>query len=145
MNVLIDTDVLIDVALDRKPFVDHSAAVLDLAENRQFKTFIAWHSLANFYYLVSSSSNKKLTKDFLTDLLQFAEISITATKDAQYAVDLKIADFEDALQIAAARACGAELILTRNIKHYKNSPITARTPEIFIKETKITNQNPERT
>lgn len=34
MICLLDTDVLIDVALDRSPFSDFSAGVFDLAEKR---------------------------------------------------------------------------------------------------------------
>ena len=136
MIVLLDTDVLIDVALDRKPFVEYSSAVLDLAENHRIKGFIAWHSVANFYYLVSSASNKKLTRNFIIELLQFIEISETKTEDAIYAANLKVPDLEDGLQIAAAKACGADFILTRNLKHYKKSPITAITPEVFIKNIK---------
>ena len=136
MIVLLDTDVLIDVALDRRPFVEYSSAILDLAENSQIKGFIAWHSVANFYYLVSSASNKKLTRNFIIELLQFIEISETKTEDAIYAANLNVPDLEDGLQIAAAKACGADFILTRNLKHYKKSPITAITPEVFIKNIK---------
>ena len=90
MIVLLDTDVLIDVALDRKPFVEYSSAVLDLAENHRIKGFIAWHSVANFYYLVSSASNKKLTRNFIIELLQFIEISETKTDDAIYAANRQV-------------------------------------------------------
>jgi RNA polymerase sigma-70 factor (TIGR02943 family) len=41
-------------------------------------------------------------------------------------------EFVDALQMAAARSCSAEYIITRNIKHYKNSVIPAITPQRFI-------------
>jgi len=56
MNVLLDTDILIDVALDRMPFAAESSAVLDMAQQRSFHAFIAWHSLSNFYYIVDSES-----------------------------------------------------------------------------------------
>lgn len=136
MIVLLDTDVLIDVALDRQPFARHSASVLDVAEDRQIQAFIAWHSIANFYYLISSTENRQLTMEFLKDLLRFVEIPATSTKDALYAITLTLPDFEDALQIAAARLCSADSIITRNLKHYKNSPIPAQTPESFIGELK---------
>jgi hypothetical protein len=71
----------------------------------------------------------------LNDLLKFVEVAKTTTADANYALSLKVNDLEDALQISAAKACGAEVILTRNIRHYKNSPITAQTPEKFLKVT----------
>jgi predicted nucleic acid-binding protein len=37
-------------------------------------------------------------------------------------------DFEDAMQVAAAHACGAQHIVTRNIKDYTRSPIRAVSP-----------------
>jgi predicted nucleic acid-binding protein len=138
MIALLDTDVLIDVAIGRKPFNKYSAKVLDYAENHKFQAFIAWHSIANFYYLVASTSNIKQTRNFLHDLLQFVNISQTSTDDARNALLLKVSDFEDALQIAAARACNAAVIVTRNIKHYRRSPIPAKSPERFI-STEFTN------
>lgn len=131
MKILIDTDVLIDVALNRKRFVEHSVWVLDAAQYSEIQAFIAWHSLANFYYIVSSPSGSQKAQGFIKDLLEFVEVAPVKTEDALYALSLKIADFEDSLQIAAAQACRAEKIITRNIKHYRNSPIQAVTPEQF--------------
>lgn len=133
MNVLLDTDVLIDVALDRKPFSDYSSRILDAAESKAFKSFIAWHSIANFYYIVSSENDSGNAVEFITELLQFVEVSKTGTKDALFAAELNLKDFEDALQVSAARACHAVYIITRNVKHYGNSPILPVTPKTFLK------------
>lgn len=46
----------------------------------------------------------------------------------RYALDLPMADFEDALQTAAARACGARSIVTRNVRDFARSPVPAVTP-----------------
>ena len=132
MIVLLDTDVLIDVALQREPFFQYSSKVLELAEQKIINAYLAWHSVSNFYYIVESKSKKYKTTDFIRELLQFVLISPTKTKDAIYAATLKIPDFEDALQIAAASTCNAELIITRNIRHYKTSPITAMSPEKYL-------------
>ena len=48
MIILIDTDVLIDVALDREPFAENAAALLDRLEQDPGKGFVAWHSISNF-------------------------------------------------------------------------------------------------
>ncbi|MFQ5708212.1 MAG: type II toxin-antitoxin system VapC family toxin [bacterium] len=135
MIALVDTDVLIDVALDRKPFSDHSSALLDAAQRRSFHAFVAWHSISNFYYIVESSTETANAKNFIIDLLKFVEVAPTATKDALYAAQLRLTDFEDALQVAAARACKAELIVTRNVKHYKGSPTPAHTPAGFLRHS----------
>lgn len=133
MIALLDTDVLIDVALDRKPFSEFSSIVLDSAEHHFYHAFIAWHSLADFFYIVTPPSSSSRTRNFVKGLLQFVEVAPTTTKDALYAVTQNFTDFEDALQVAAARACNAEIIVTRNVKHYKRSHIPARTPEYFSK------------
>ena len=38
MILFFDTDILIDIALDRKPFIDDAAKLIDAAENRRFET-----------------------------------------------------------------------------------------------------------
>ncbi|RMF60243.1 MAG: PIN domain-containing protein [Calditrichaeota bacterium] len=134
MNLLIDTDVLIDVALNRAPYARHSSRILDAAQQRRFEAFIAWHSIANFYYLVSSPKSNKAAKEFIRELLTFVNIAPTRTEDAVYALNLPISDFEDALQIAAAKVSGARLIITRNVKHFKKSPIPALTPRDFCEQ-----------
>ena len=37
-------------------------------------------------------------------------------------------DFEDAMQVAAARACGSQYIITRNVMDFTHSPIPAISP-----------------
>ncbi len=134
MIVLIDTDILLDVALQRKPFFEDSAKIIDLVESNRIMGFVAWHSLSNFYYLISSPSGKVKTKQFLFDLLQFVNVSQTNTESAKKALFLNVPDFEDALQIVSAIECKADYIITRNLRHYKKSPITPLTPEIFLKK-----------
>lgn len=136
MIVFIDTDILLDIALKRVPFYKDSTKVIDLVENNILTGFVAWHTLSNFYYLTASSSGKDKAKEFIKDLLEFVHVTETHTDDAKKAVQLKVPDFEDALQISAALACNADFIITRNVKHYKNSPITALTPETFLKKHK---------
>ena len=43
-------------------------------------------------------------------------------------------DFEDAMQVAAARACGAQAIVTRNARDFQRSPIPAIGPEDALTE-----------
>ncbi len=51
--MLLDTDVLIDVALDRRPHSDAAAKLLDRIERDPRNAFIAWHTASNFYYLAA--------------------------------------------------------------------------------------------
>ncbi len=55
-------------------------------------------------------------------------VATTGTDAIQYAAKLPMADFEDAMQVAAARACGAQYIITRNLADFRRSPIPAIAP-----------------
>jgi len=132
--ILLDTDVLIDVALDRDPHVDASAALLGLLERRPRMAFVAWHTLSNFFYLVSPTHGREDARQFLVDLTRFVSVAPTDTEAFHYAAFLPLPDFEDALQVAAARACGASYIATRNVRDFQGSPVPARTPADLLGE-----------
>ena len=53
--ILLDTDVLIDVALDRRPHSGPASELLDRVEHGAESAYIAWHSVSNLYYVVAPS------------------------------------------------------------------------------------------
>ena len=132
--ILLDTDVLIDVALDRHPFSDPASALLDRIEQSRTKAFVAWHSLSNLYYIVAPARGGIRTRDFIVELTLFVDVSATGTEAIRYAVELPMADFEDAMQVAAAHTCGARYIVARNVADYKRSPIPPMTPQEALGE-----------
>ncbi len=96
--------------------------------------FVAWHTLSNFYYLVSPTRGREDARvSWLTSPGLFL-LAPTDTDAFHYAAFLPLPDFEDALQVAAARACGASYIVTRNVKDFRESPIPARTPLEMLAE-----------
>jgi len=127
--ILLDTDVLIDVALDRRPHADSAAELLDRIEHGAEAAFIGWQSVSNCYYLVAPELGGVNTRDFIVELTRFVAVAATDTESIRYAAGLPMADFEDAMQVAAARACGARHIVTRNVKDYERSPIRAVSPQ----------------
>ena len=126
-----DTDVLLDVALQRAAFFEASALVLDWAEGEPGQAAVAWHSLSNLAYLVRPDA-----RGFIRDLLQFVEVAPVGTAQALQAVNFPMKDFEDALQAAAVLSFGADYIVTRNLGHYKTSPVPALSPQQFAARLK---------
>jgi predicted nucleic acid-binding protein len=132
--ILLDTDVLLDVALDRAPHADASSALLDLLERRGRMAFVAWHTLSNLYYLVRPLGGDRGARDFLADLTAFVTVAPAGTDALHHALGLPLPDLEDAMQVAAARECGALYIATRNGKDFVRSPVPARTPAQLLDE-----------
>lgn len=134
MIVLLDTDVLVDLALDRKPYSESAAELVDAVEARPGTAFVAWHTVSNFYYLVSPTRGRDSTRAFLLDLTKFVEVSPTTTESLRLTGGLDMKDFEDAMQVAAAVACRADVIATRNAKDYLSAPVRAASPKTVIGE-----------
>ena len=124
MRILIDTNVLLDVALDREEFVEDSQTVLDWCSTKGEQTWVSWHTITNCYYILRRPPPKGVGDDaarqFLSELLDWAEIVG--------------GDLEDHLQGYCADAISADVILTRNVKDFKASPVRALTPTEFLTE-----------
>jgi predicted nucleic acid-binding protein len=133
VKVLVDTDVLIDLALDREPHAGAAAELLELLERRRADGFMAWHSASNFYYLVAPLRGKQDARGFLIDLTSILEVAPTTTDSLRVAGRLPLKDFEDAMQVAAALACSADVITTRNVRDYAKAPVEAVTPAELVR------------
>ena len=129
MRVLLDTDVLMDVALKREPFFAKGARVIQWAQETPGQAAVAWHSLSNIAYLVRPDA-----RGFLENLLRFVEVAPIGTREAKQALGFPMRDLEDAMQAAAALAFDAYYIISRNLSHYRNSPIPALSPKQFLSE-----------
>jgi predicted nucleic acid-binding protein len=127
VRALIDTDVLLDVALKREPHATASAAVLRWAEGGGAAA-VAWHSLTNCACLLEGGG-----RPFLVRLLQLVDVASVGGADARRALQLPMNRIDDAFQAAAALAWGADTIVTRNLGNYRRSPVGALSPGAFIK------------
>ena len=127
--ILIDTDVLIDIALDRPPHSEAAFGLIELVEQGVETASVAWHSISNLYYIVKPTRGDITTRDFIRELTEFVHVAQTDTESIRYATQLPMTDFEDAMQVAAAQACNAQFIVTRNVRDYQQSPIPAITPQ----------------
>lgn len=123
--ILLDTDVVLDIALDRLPYSGPATELLNRIEHGAEAACIAWHSVSNIYYIMSPVRGGASAREFILGLTEFVSIAITDTSGIRFAAQLPMRDFEDAMQVAAAMASGARFIVTRNLKDYEESPIPA--------------------
>ncbi|MGC9451127.1 MAG: type II toxin-antitoxin system VapC family toxin [Oceanipulchritudo sp.] len=133
MKALVDTNIFLDVFLDREGLADGSQAVLDFMEAHPGEGWIAWHTFANLYYIGAKLAGRRRTLQEIDAILDVFEVCPAGTAEAKAARLLRIPDFEDALQIAAAQSAGAERIITRNTRDFASSPVPAVSPEAFLR------------
>jgi predicted nucleic acid-binding protein len=132
-SVLIDTDVLLDFYLDRKPFSDDSLQLLLKCEQKQFRAYITPVIVANTYYILRRHATHHYVVERLQILLNTITVLSMDQKQVLAALESKITDFEDALQyFSAVNSNKIDAIITRNIKDFKKSALPVFTPNEFL-------------
>lgn len=132
-SVLIDTDVLLDFYLDRKPFSEDSLQLLLKCEQKQFRAFITPVIVANTYYILRRHATHHYVVERLQILLNTISVLAMDQKQVLAALDSKFTDFEDALQyFSAIQSNKVDVIITRNTKDYKHSKIPVFTPQEYL-------------
>ena len=101
--MLLDTDILVDVALNREPFSGPASELLGLLGRSERRAYVAWHTVSNLYYILYRSEGDVMARQFILGLLRIVSVAQTDTEDILYAASLPMRDFEDAMQVAAAR------------------------------------------
>jgi len=119
MKVFVDTNIFIDILLNRKDFVKESKQIYKLCENRIVEGYIAPISINNIYYICRKAINQETLISFLCDVSYFFTISPMDNESVVFAKKLNIKDFEDALQSAMAIQSGCDCIVTRNVADFK--------------------------
>jgi predicted nucleic acid-binding protein len=135
MKVLIDTNVILDVLIERVPHYERSAVFLKLC-GTQVDGYIAASQTTDIFYLLtragkSAQSAKGIIKE-LTDNIKVLDI---ITKDVNNALSSDMPDFEDALLACRAERKKIDLIITRNEKDFTFSKIPAMSPMAYLKQS----------
>ncbi|HRP32957.1 MAG TPA: PIN domain-containing protein [Agriterribacter sp.] len=133
-HILIDTDIILDFFFDREPFSDHAEQLLALCESKRIKGFVTPVICSNLYYLLRQTASHNKVIDTLKKLLLIIDVLPMDKQVALKALHSNFTDFEDALQSFACSENGnIDVIITRNIKDYKNSAISVFTPGSFLR------------
>lgn len=133
-HVLIDTDVILDFFFDREPFSGEAAQIISLCEEQKIKGFITPVICSNVYYILRQHARHEKIIEKISRLLEIIDILPMDREVVMHALGSGFKDFEDALQnFSAIKAKTVNVIITRNVKDYKNSEIGAFTPLEFVK------------
>jgi len=133
-KVLIDTDVLLDFFFDRKPFSDDAAKLLTLCERSVVSGFVTPVILSNLYYLLRRTAKHEKVIEHLKMLVGIIDIATINKATIMQALNSEFKDFEDALQNFSAQYDNEiKIIVTRNVKDFKESKLSVMTPEAYLK------------
>lgn len=128
LRALIDLDVILDVLQERQPFYAASAAVLAAAETGRLEGYVAAHGVTTLHCLLAKNVGAIRARATIGDLLSVLEVAAVDDAVIRQAMALPLADFEDAVRVAAALTVGARCVVTRNLADHRGSPLPAYAP-----------------
>lgn len=130
--ILLDLNVVLDVIQKREPHYSVSAAVLDRIVQRHVDASLPAHVFTTLYYVVEKYQSSSAAQRAVDWLLMHFGVAPVGREELIRARALGWDDFEDAVVAAAAESNGSSLIVTRNVRDFAGSPVTAVTPEEFL-------------
>lgn len=132
MRVLFDTNVVLDVLLDRQPHVAASAAAWGSAETGEVEGVLGAHAVTTLHYLIRKNLGDAKARDILASILRVFDVAAVDGAVIQAALQLKRPDFEDAVTAVAAQSAECDWIVTRDTRGFRGSPVAPLLPEALV-------------
>jgi len=128
-----DTNIIMDMLLEREPFADDSCTILALCEERRIDGFVSASSVTDIYYLVRKHTHSTdLAYKAVGKLLEIVKVCSVTNNDVLTAFQKKARDFEDCLMATCAKSIHCDYIVTRNKKDFEEFNIPLLTPSEFL-------------
>ena len=124
MRVLFDTNIFLDLLMDRAPFSDAAEDLFSKVEDGTIKGYVSSTSITTIYYLVSKTLGAARAREEVKKLLVLFEVAPVNRVVLESALMADFADFEDAVIYEAACHVAAAAIVTRNQKDFKKSKLS---------------------
>ncbi len=126
MRLLVDTNILLDHLLERRPYSSVARMLLIMGKLGEFDLFMSSSQLTDTAYILSDGGKKSRSaeaKQVLRELREYVRLAPLGGGEIDAALESDWDDFEDACVYQAAKAIGADAIITRNKGDYEKSLI----------------------
>jgi predicted nucleic acid-binding protein len=128
LNILFDTNIILDALLDREPFKTHSVFLMDAVEKSAINGFLCAHSVTTIYYLMEKAKKRVFARRNIRLLLGLFEVAPVTRAVLNEALELNFQDYEDAVICQSAAGVNADGIVTRNAGDFKKAKIAIYSP-----------------
>ena len=122
MKILLDTNVVIDILLKRRPYYEDAVLISILLEKDILEGYISASAITDIYYIINKEFRDR-EKSFgkIKDILRIVYVASVNEFNIYEAIDSNWDDFEDALQYIVGKEIDVDYIVTRNTKDYEKS------------------------
>ncbi len=131
-RVLLDTNIILDIALKRESFFKFSAELFDLIDQKIISAYLTASTITDIYYISKRQKNHETAMLFIFDIVNIIDVIGIDKKVILDALQRGMKDFEDAVQVSAAIFNNIDIIITRNKADFESSGLKIYTPDEFI-------------
>lgn len=131
-RVFLDTNVALDLILERFPFVDDAEEIFAMANDGEIQLLMSAMSFPNMAYIARKQYPGNMIYGVLEQLRLMVEPVPISVESLDNALLLQAGDFEDAIQYYSALSARADCIVTRNVKDFPFSRIPVMLPSEFL-------------
>jgi predicted nucleic acid-binding protein len=132
VKLLVDVNVVLDVALNRAPFAQDSAKLLTAIDYGRAQGYVATHTITTAYYVIAKNQGSAIAAAAIAETIRILDVVPAGRSDLSNALALGWRDFEDAVQAICASKIGADFIVTRDLHDFRGSAVPAREPAAVL-------------
>ena len=132
LSILFDTNILLDVLINRKPFVVPSAKLVSLVESNIIEGYLCATTLTTIDYLIAKAHDRQRAKIEIQKLIDLFKIADVNKKVLSLSLQSKFNDFGDAVQYFSAECVSVDGLVTRNTKGYRETKLPIYTPDELL-------------
>ena len=132
MNVLIDTNVALDYFLRREGFAENARRVFYAVITEDINGCLSSSVVTDIYYSVNKRRGTPAARRVVEEVYRYLTILTVSDATIGEALTLPMKDFEDAVQAAAAKHFGIDMIVTRDEEGFSNSGMQVYSPDEFL-------------
>ena len=122
VRILVDTNVALDLLLNREPFAIDALQLFALAEAEKVELLLSTDAISTIFYVVRKNCDSSVAREALAKLLDYVALVALDERAVIRGLATDFADVEDALVAAVAEKTGAAAIVTRNLSDFSPLP-----------------------
>lgn len=127
-SILVDTNILLDVLLNREPWIADSTRLWSACEQGKVAGFVCASSFTDIFYVARRLTDLAKARSAVRLCLETFEVCAVDKSSLEIAEQLAGNDFEDNLQLACAIQYRLDAIVTRDNDGFRDAPILILTP-----------------
>ena len=131
MKVFIDTNIVLDLLLQRRNFLINAEKIFSLAYKGKIVLYFSAVSFVSVTYYLGKHTNKDI-KAVLEDLCKIVKILPFNQRIIENTLHSNFKDIEDGYQYFTAKENNIHIMITRNVKDFLVDDISIVTPEEFL-------------